>query len=92
MQASQTPLFDARGIAMIASRDRCSMVKSGGAGHTLLRKVHDDDHPYCDLIPRPFFCDQAATTFGAIGTGLDELKELEAREKQRECLQKRRHH
>ena len=51
----QMPLYDARGIQNIQSRDRSIMRSSGGSGHKILRKVHSEDDPFCDWIQRPSF-------------------------------------
>ena len=62
VSASQVPLFEARGIARLTSRDRCSMVCVGGAGHKRIRKVHDDSNPFCDWVPRPHYLEPSQIT------------------------------
>ena len=57
-------LYDARGIANLASSDKSIMCSSGGTGTKMLRKVYDDTkNVYPDWIPRPAFYNRGAPFF-----------------------------
>ena len=76
----QMKLYDARGIANLASSDKSIMCSSGGTGTKMLRKVYDDTtNVYPDWIPRPAFYNRGTPVLDCEAILMPEEVELHSR-------------